>query len=112
MEASFADIPDELWERIKVWIPKRKHLRSRKGGRPPVPDWVAMRGILYRLRTGLHCWDSTSLTRHEVCLRPRRRPLHRRETTSNADRSTCAVRAVDHLPPRRTGTILYAANQG
>lgn len=57
METSFAEIPDELWERIKVWIPKREHLRSPKGGRPPVADRVAMRGILYRLRTGCQ-WDA------------------------------------------------------
>ena len=57
MEAGFAEIPDELWDRIQIWIPKRKHVRSRKGGRPPVPDRVAMRGILYRLRTGCH-WDA------------------------------------------------------
>jgi putative transposase len=57
MEASFAEIPDELWDRIKVWIPKRKHVRSPKGGRPPIDDRVAMRGILYRLRTGCQ-WDA------------------------------------------------------
>jgi transposase len=57
MESSFAEIPDELWHRIQVWIPKRPHLGSRKGGRPPVSDRVALRGILYRLRTGCQ-WDA------------------------------------------------------
>ena len=55
METSFAEIPDELWERVRVWIPQRR--RSDKGGRPPVADRVAMSGILYRLRTGCQ-WDA------------------------------------------------------
>ena len=55
MERSFAAIPDELWDRIAVWIPKRR--RSPKGGRPPVSYRVAMSGILYRLRTGCQ-WDA------------------------------------------------------
>jgi|SRR5579884_1511141 len=55
MERSFAAIPDELWDRVAVWIPKRR--RSPKGGRPPVSDRVAMSGILYRLRTGCQ-WDA------------------------------------------------------
>jgi transposase len=55
METSFAEIPDELWDRVKVWIPKRR--RSPEGGRPPIPDRVAMSGILYRLRTGCQ-WDA------------------------------------------------------
>lgn len=55
MESSFAEIPDELWERIERYIPKRK--RHARGGRPPVPDRVVMSGILYRLRTGCQ-WDA------------------------------------------------------
>jgi transposase len=55
MQTSFAEIPDALWERTQVWIPKRR--RSPKGGRPPVADRRAMSGILYRLRTGCQ-WDA------------------------------------------------------
>jgi transposase len=55
METSFAEIPDELWERVAAWIPKRR--RSPQGGRPAVPDRVAMSGIFYRLRTGCQ-WDA------------------------------------------------------
>jgi len=55
MQSSFAEIPDELWERVAVWIPKRR--RSPKGGRPPIADRRAMNGILYRLRTGCQ-WDA------------------------------------------------------
>lgn len=55
MENSFAAIPDELWERVAAWIPKRR--RSPKGGRPPISDRTAMSGILYRLRTGCQ-WDA------------------------------------------------------
>jgi transposase len=54
MQASFASIPDELWERVEKWIPKRKHSHS---GRPPKPDRVVMEGIVYRLRTGCQ-WDA------------------------------------------------------
>jgi transposase len=57
MEASFSAIPDELWKRITVWIPKRDHVGSRKGGRPPVDNRIAMSGILYWLRTGCQ-WDA------------------------------------------------------
>lgn len=50
MQNSFAEIPDQLWERIEPWIPTRR--RCPRGGRPPVPDRVVLSGILYRLRTG------------------------------------------------------------
>ena len=56
MEISFAEVPDELWERVRVWIPKRRQ-RDSKGGRPPIEDRRAMNGILYRLRTGCQ-WDA------------------------------------------------------
>ena len=55
MQTSFAKIPDALWERVAVWIPKRS--KSAKGGRPRVADRRAMSGILYRLRTGCQ-WDA------------------------------------------------------
>jgi putative transposase len=55
MEQSFAEIPDALWKRVEPWIPKRK-VRLRDG-RPPIPDRVVLRGILYRLRTGCQ-WDA------------------------------------------------------
>jgi transposase len=55
MQTSFAEIPDELWERIQAWIPKRR--RGAKGGRPPIADRRALSGILYRLRTGCQ-WDA------------------------------------------------------
>lgn len=50
MEAKFADIPDELWERIEHLIPP--HKSRLKGGRPPVPDRVVLAGIIYRMKTG------------------------------------------------------------
>lgn len=55
MQTSFAEIPDALWERVERWIPK--HGKNAKGGRPRVADRRAMRGILYRLRTGCQ-WDA------------------------------------------------------
>ena len=55
MQTSFAEIPDELWERIQAWIPRRR--RGAKGARPPIADRRALSGILYRLRTGCQ-WDA------------------------------------------------------
>lgn len=44
-------VPDKLWERIGPLLPRRR--RSRKGGRPAVPDRDALRGIVFVLRTGI-----------------------------------------------------------
>ena len=43
-------MPDELWERMEMLLPKRR--RSRKGGRPPLPLRKVADGIFYVLRTG------------------------------------------------------------
>jgi transposase len=43
-------IPDELWERMKMLLPKQR--RHRKGGRPPLPLRQVADGIFYVLRTG------------------------------------------------------------
>ena len=56
MDTKFAELPDEIWERVELCIPKRPRDKS-KGGRPFVPDRVVMSGILYRLRTGCQ-WDA------------------------------------------------------
>lgn len=55
MQADFAKIPDELWKRVVVWIPR--HERDPRGGRKRIADRRAMSGILYRLRTGCQ-WDA------------------------------------------------------
>ena len=55
MKTSFAEVPDELWERVERYIPKR--VRHAEGGRPPIADRRAMNGILYRLKTGCQ-WDA------------------------------------------------------
>jgi transposase len=57
MQTSFASIPDELWERVEKWLPKRKRKSNSLAGRPPKPDRVVMAGIIYRLRTGCQ-WDA------------------------------------------------------
>jgi transposase len=44
-------VPNKLWKRIESLIPRRR--RSRKGGRPPVPDRDALRGIIFVLKTGI-----------------------------------------------------------
>lgn len=43
-------IPEALWERIEPLLPKVR--RSRKGGRPPLPQRQVLDGIFYVLRTG------------------------------------------------------------
>jgi putative transposase len=55
MKAEFTDIPDEVWERLKVWLPARPI--HRKGGRPRNDDRRVMSGIVYRLKTGCQ-WDA------------------------------------------------------
>ena len=55
MQADFAAIPDELWKRAAVWIPRLE--RDPRGGRKRIADRRAMGGILYRLRTGCQ-WDA------------------------------------------------------
>jgi transposase len=43
-------IPDAFWERIAPLLPRVR--RSRKGGRPPLPQRQVLDGIFYVLRTG------------------------------------------------------------
>jgi transposase len=55
MDTKYADLPDELWAHIEVWIPK--HKRNPKGGRRRLDNRRVMAGIIYRLRTGCQ-WDA------------------------------------------------------
>ena len=57
MRSIYADIPDELWDRIQWLLPSPPVSRGRKGGRPPLPDRVVFSGIVYRLRTGCQ-WEA------------------------------------------------------
>jgi transposase len=50
MDNAFFDVPEKLWARIEPLLPPE--LPKPLGGRPRVPDRVALAGILYRLRTG------------------------------------------------------------
>jgi len=43
-------IPDRLWDRIRVLLPPPK--RKKKSGRPRMPDRQAMNAVFYVLRTG------------------------------------------------------------
>lgn len=45
-----ARLPDQIWERIKVWLPPEKP--KPKGGRPRNDDRKMMDAIYYVLRTG------------------------------------------------------------
>ncbi len=44
-------VSDELWAVIEPLLPTQR--RSRKGGRPPVPNRAALTGILFVLQTGI-----------------------------------------------------------
>ncbi|MBY8889477.1 transposase, partial [Streptomyces sp. PTM05] len=46
-------VPDELWDRIAPLLPTRPARRHRHPGRLPVPDRVALAGIVYVLRKGV-----------------------------------------------------------
>ena len=50
MDHDFFDVPDDLWDCIEPLLPVERP--KPKGGRPRVPDRVAMAGIIYRVRTG------------------------------------------------------------
>ena len=45
-------LPDELWHEIEPLLPPHPP-HTGKGGRPPVDDRDALRGILFVLRTGI-----------------------------------------------------------
>ena len=44
-------VSDELWAVVEPLLPKQR--RSRKGGRPPVPNRAVLTGILFVLQTGI-----------------------------------------------------------
>ncbi len=50
MDKDFFDVPEALWRRIESLLPPER--AKPKGGRPRIPDRVAMAGIIYRVRTG------------------------------------------------------------
>jgi transposase len=56
MDSKFSDVPDEVWERVRLCLPAERR-RQNRAGRPPLSDRVVMSGILYRLRTGCQ-WDA------------------------------------------------------
>jgi transposase len=43
-------VSEDLWEAIASLLPKEPP--QPKGGRPRVPDWAALGGIVFVLRTG------------------------------------------------------------
>jgi transposase len=44
-------VSDELWAVVEPLLPRQR--RSRKGGRPPVPNGVVLTGILFVLQTAI-----------------------------------------------------------
>ena len=57
-------LPDELWQEIEPLLPPRPP-PSPKGGRPPVDDRDALRGVLFVLRTGIP-WQALPTEAFEV----------------------------------------------
>ena len=55
MQADYSDVPDELWDQVKQWIPPWR--RSPRGGPRRLDNRKAFAGIVYRLRTGCQ-WDA------------------------------------------------------
>lgn len=53
-------VPDDLWERIAPLLPQRPPRRHRYPGRLPVPDRVALAGIIYVLSKGVSWRDVPS----------------------------------------------------
>jgi transposase len=45
-------LPEELWNEIEPLFPRPRR-PSRKGGRPPVDNKAALRGIIFVLRSGI-----------------------------------------------------------
>ncbi len=57
MDTKYLDVPDEVWERVKLCIPSVRRRPPSEWGRPRISDRVILSGILYRLRTGCQ-WDA------------------------------------------------------
>ncbi|EMO69706.1 hypothetical protein LEP1GSC120_2811 [Leptospira santarosai str. 200702252] len=51
-ELGHLDIPEEIWKRLCLLLPKIK-TNSMKGGRPRLDERVVMAAIFYRVRTGI-----------------------------------------------------------
>jgi len=64
MEQDFFDVPDDLWKRIEPLLPPERP--KPRGGRPRVPDRVAMAGILYRV-SGRHSRSTSILVQRATC---------------------------------------------
>ena len=54
-------ISDALWEKIEPLLPPPPKRDASQGGRPRVPDRIALNGILFVLRTGCQ-WNALNAT--------------------------------------------------
>ena len=57
-------LPDALWDRVKDLLPT--HPRHPRGGRPWKDDRLALRGILFVLKTGIQ-WEELPADVFDVC---------------------------------------------
>ncbi len=57
-------IPDRLWDRIRVLLPPPK--RKKKSGRPRMDDRQAMNAVFYVLRTGCQWKAIPSASEHRA----------------------------------------------
>lgn len=46
-------LPEEMWVRLEVLLPKRRRRKRRNGGRPPLDPRCVADAIFYVLRTGI-----------------------------------------------------------
>ncbi|MFJ8694184.1 transposase [Streptomyces roseolilacinus] len=72
-------VPDDLWDRVVPLLPRRPPRRRRYPGRLPADDRVALRGIVYVLRTGVTWADVPTETIGCSGVRCRRRLRDRTE---------------------------------
>lgn len=54
-------VSDELWEKIRPWLPARENSHPRNGGRKPKDDRTVFNAILFVLHTGSQ-WNALSAT--------------------------------------------------
>ena len=54
-------VSDEMWERIKLYIPERENRDPSKGGRPRVDDRKVFDAILFVAKTGCQ-WNALNET--------------------------------------------------
>jgi len=61
MPTPYFKLSDQLWEKIRPYIPPRVNTHPRGGGRKPTDDRIVMNAVLFVLQTGCQ-WKALDLT--------------------------------------------------